>query len=178
MELHYNITKQDFIDFNLNYYNNNAIVQRSIRTMRIATAAIVILGGSALMYWLHTLTPVSIAVYVALAAVCFWGTPRYMRHKMIKNIEKILKNAKNKQLCGPKTLTLRESEFELSGENEDTVYQYSAVQRTATDDKHYYIFVDEFSAVIVPFSAFENDAQKQDFYNKITANIADEALKC
>ena len=72
MELHYDITKQDFIDFNLNYYNNNAIVQRSIRTMRIATAAIVILGGSALMYWLHTLTPVSIAVYVALAAVCFW----------------------------------------------------------------------------------------------------------
>lgn len=62
MELHYDITKQDFIDFNLNYYNNNAIVQRSIRTMRIATAAIVILGGSALMYWLHTLTPVSIAV--------------------------------------------------------------------------------------------------------------------
>ena len=57
MELHYDITKQDFIDFNLNYYNNNAIVQRSIRTMRIATAAIVILGGSALMYWLHTLTP-------------------------------------------------------------------------------------------------------------------------
>ena len=116
MELHYDITKQDFIDFNLNYYNNNAIVQRSIRTMRIATAAIVILGGSALMYWLHTLTPVSIAVYVALAAVCFWGTPRYMRHKMIKNIEKILRNAKNKQLCGPKTLTLRESEFELTGE--------------------------------------------------------------
>ena len=101
-----------------------------------------------------------------------------MRHKMIKNIEKILRNAKNRQLCGPKTLTLRESEFELSGENEDTVYQYSAVQRTATDDKHYYIFVDEFSAVIVPFSAFENDAQKQEFYNKITANIADEALKC
>ena len=135
MELHYNITKQDFIDFNLNYYNNNAIVQRSIRTMRIATAAIVILGGSALMYWLHTLTPVSIAVYVALAAVCFWGTPRYMRHKMIKNIEKILRNAKNKQLCGPKTLTLRESEFELSGENEDTVYSirlFSAPQPTTS----------------------------------------------
>ena len=27
MELHYDITKQDFIDFNLNNYNNNAIVQ-------------------------------------------------------------------------------------------------------------------------------------------------------
>ena len=118
MELHYDITKQDFIDFNLNYYNNNAIVQRSIRTMRIATAAIVILGGSALMYWLHTLTPVSIAVYVALAAVCFWGTPRYMRHKMIKNIEKILRNAKNKQLCGPKTLKLMDSVSLLEEEDD------------------------------------------------------------
>ena len=83
MELHYDITKQDFIDFNLNYYNNNAIVQRSIRTMRIATAAIVLLGGSALLYWLHTLTPVSIAVYVALAAVCFWGTPVSYTHLLL-----------------------------------------------------------------------------------------------
>ncbi len=56
MELHYDITKQDFIDFNLNYYNNNAIVQRSIRcTMKLPLRlSIVILGGSALMYWLHT----------------------------------------------------------------------------------------------------------------------------
>ena len=53
MELHYDITKQDFIDFNLNYYNNNAIVQLSIRTMRIATAAIVILGGSVLAAYAH-----------------------------------------------------------------------------------------------------------------------------
>ena len=32
MELHYDITKQDYIDFNLNYYTNNAVVQRSILT--------------------------------------------------------------------------------------------------------------------------------------------------
>lgn len=178
MELHYEITKQDYIDFNLNYFNNNAVVQRSIRTMRIATVAIVILGGSALMYWLHALTPVSMLVYLALAAVCFFGTPRYMQHKVVKNTERILRNAKNKQLCGPKTLTLRDTEFELTGENEDTIYQYAAVQRTATDDKHYYIFVDEFSAVIVPFAAFESDEQNHTFYDRITANIEDEALKC
>ena len=64
------------------------------------------------------------------------------------------------------------------GENEDTVYQYEAVQRTASDDRHYYIFVDEFSAIIVPFSAFEDEQQKQAFYDRITVHIEDEALKC
>lgn len=101
MELHYDITKQDFIDFNLNYYNNNAIVQRSIRTMRIATAGYC----HSRRQCAHVLAAYAHAGFHrglrCARAVCFWGTPRYMRHKMIKNIEKILRNAKNKQLCGP-----------------------------------------------------------------------------
>ena len=178
MELHYDITKQDYIDFNLNYYVNNAVVQRSILLTRVMTAALVIVGGTALMYFVHGLSVFSVAVYVALAAVCFFGTPWYMKRKVVKNVDRILKNAKNKQLCGPKTLTLREDEFELVGENEGTVYKSGAVQRTASDDKHYYIFVDEFSAVIIPFSAFASEQQKREFYDRITANIEDEALKC
>lgn len=178
MELHYDITKQDYIDFNLNYFVNNAMVQRSILMTRIATAVLVLVGGTVLMYWVKGLSVLSVAAYLALAALCFFGTPWYMKRKVVKNTERILRNANNKQLCGPKTLTLREDEFELSGENEDTVYKYEAVQRTATDAGHYYIFVDEFSAVIVPFSAFADEEQKKVFYKRITAHIADEALKC
>lgn len=177
MELQYDITKEDYIAFNLNYFNNNAIVQRSMLTTRIATAAICLLGGTGLMYWLK-LSPWSVVVYVALAAACFFGVPPYMRHKMVKNVDKILKNANNKQLCGSKTLMLEEETFRLVGENEDTTYQYEAVQRIATDETHYYVFVDEFSAVIVPFSAFKNDEQRMEFYDRITAFIKDEALKC
>lgn len=177
MELHYQIEKQDYIDFNLNYFTNNAVVQRSIKITRIATAVIVILGGTALMSWLKTLSVLSVAVYVALAAVCFFGTPWYMKRKVVKNVDRILKNAKNKQLCGAKTMTLNEEDFVLDGENEHTTYRYEAVQRTASDAGHYYIFVDEFAALIVPFSAFADEAQRQAFYTRITACITDEALK-
>ena len=82
------------------------------------------------------------------------------------------------RLCGPKTLILRDDDFELRGENEDTVYQYDAVQRTASDDKHYFIFVDEFSAIIVPFEAFGSMDEQRSFYERITKNITDPALKC
>lgn len=71
MELHYDIQKQDYIDFNLNYFVNNAVVQRSILITRIATAVIVLLGGTALMYWVKGLSVLSVLVYVALAAICF-----------------------------------------------------------------------------------------------------------
>lgn len=179
VELHYNITKQDYIDLNLNYFENNAIVQRSLKITRFSTAAICILGGSALMYWLKLLSPLSVAGYILLAALCFFGTPWYMKRKVVKNVDRILKSANNKQLCGEKTLTLREDAFELVGENEDRTYPYEVVQRTASDDAHYYIFVEDgFSALIIPFSAFQGEAQKKAFYERISANIQDEALKC
>lgn len=178
MELHYEITKDDYIAFNLNYFNNNVIVQRSIKLTRIATAAIVILGGTMLMYWLKALSVWSVAVYVALAALCFFGTPWYMKRKVVKNVDRILARANNKSACGEKTMLLRDGEFELLGKNEDTVYQYEAVRRTASDEGHYYIFVDEFSALIVPFAAFSDDTQKTEFYDRISAHIEDEALKC
>lgn len=178
MELHYTITRQDYIDFNLDYFTKNVVVQRSLRMTRCATAAIVLLGGTALMYWLKAISPLSITVYILLALACFFGTPWYARRKVIKNMDRILKRANNQQLCGEKTFILREHEFELKGEKEDTVYQYEAVQRTSTDAGHYYIFVDEFSALIVPFTAFADQAQQQLFYDRITAHIQDEALKC
>ncbi len=178
MELHYNITKQDFIDFNLDYCNKNAVMQRSLTLTRISIAVIVLVGGTMLMYFLKSLTPVSVALYGVLAIVCFFGFPWYYRRKLIKNVDRILQSANNKQLCGEKTFILRDDGFELLGENEHSEYKYDAVERTSTDDNHYYIFVDEFSALIVPFSAFRDEEQKKEFYSRITANIADEALKC
>jgi len=178
MELSYQITEQDYVDFNLDYFNKNAAAQRSVMITRWATALLVISGGTALLYLLHSLRLVPFLMYMALAIVCFFATPWYMKRKIVKNMKRILQKANNKKICGEKTLYLRENEFELTGENEDTVYRYEAVQRTSTDENHYYIFVDTFSALIIPFSAFSNEEQKQEFYRRITAHITDEALKC
>ena len=85
MELHYDITKQDFIDFNLNYYNNNAIVQhRCSHCMKCHCGYCRSRRRCARMLAAYAHAGFHRPVYVALAAVCFWGTPRYMRHKMIK----------------------------------------------------------------------------------------------
>lgn len=178
MEFSYQITEQDYVDFNLDYFNKNAVTQRSVLITRFAVALLVILGGTALLYCFHSLRLVSFLGYVVLSIVCFFLTPWYMKRKVVQNVKRILQKANNKKICGEKTLYLRENEFELTGENEDTVYQYEAVQRTSTDANHYYIFVDTFSALIIPFSAFSNEEQKQEFYRRITVHITDEALKC
>lgn len=177
MELHYQITQEDYIAFNLNYYDNNALVRRTVLTTRIGTTALTVVGGGVLLYWLRAIQPLAIAVYVALALLCFFGTPYLMRRKVVKNTIRILQRATNQTLCGAKTLTLDEQSFTLTGENENTTYANTAVVRTARDEAHFFLYVDEFSAIIVPFSAFESETQKDEFYHRLTDHITDDALK-
>ena len=75
MELHYEITEQDFVDYNLYFIAHDAMTQKTIRRMSTLTAVLVLVGGTALMYLLDTLSPVSVGMYVVLAAVCFFGCP-------------------------------------------------------------------------------------------------------
>lgn len=171
MELHYEITQQDFVDFNLYYFDHTPAVQRSIFISRVAIAAIVIIGGSLLMALLGSLSLIPLMGYLVLAAVFFFGIPWYMRRKAGKNAGRILREAENKHLCGPKTFILHEDKFELKGENEDTSYPYETVQRIVEDENHYYIFIGDRSGLIIPFAAFANKDQKADFYGRMTAHM-------
>lgn len=178
MELHYSISENDYVAFNLNYFRNNALVQRSILLTRVAAAALCLLGGTALMAWVKLLTPISVAVYVALAVALFFLIPKYMENKTASNVKKILQKANNKNLCGAKTLTVNESKIRLVGENEDTTYKLEGVHRIATDAAHFYLFVHEMNALIIPFTAFQTETQRTDFYRCVTTHIKDDALKC
>lgn len=177
MELHYQITEQDFIAFNQYYFDHNKAVQRSIMITRVVTAAIVIIGGAILMALLGSLSLIPVIGYLLLAAVFFFGTPWYMRRKIGKKASRLLRDPENRYLCGSKTFLLHENEFELKGENEDTSYPYETVQRIEQDDNHYYIFIGARSGLIVPFSAFANKDEQSDFYGRMSAHLPEARLE-
>lgn len=176
MELKYVITEQDYIDFNLNFWRTNVRVQRMLLQLRIVTTLLCLVAGTALMLWLK-LSPLTIVAYAALAAVIFFGLPSFMQRKVKKNVLKILRNAKNKNLCGEMCMTLGDSGFRLVGAGEDSGYLYENVHRVASDEAHYYVYVDEYSSLIIPFTAFADEQQKQAFYDRMTSEITDEAFK-
>ncbi len=74
------------------------------------------------MYWLHalTLSPVWFISHSLRSA--FFGTRVYMRRKVVKKYRAHpQKRQQQQQLC--KTLTCVMKDFELKGENEDSVYR-------------------------------------------------------
>ena len=127
------------------------MTQKTIRRMSTLTARYwVLVGGTALMYLLDTLSPVSVGMYVVLAAVCFFGCPVWFTHKARKNVHRTIERASNRHICGPKTLRLTDTGVQLVGESEDSSYPYAAFQRVVTAEKQVYLYLDDLSALIVP----------------------------
>lgn len=93
---------------------------------------------------------------------------------MIKNIEKIPQERKElKQLCALKTSRCVKVNSSCPKRTKIPFTVFGRSAHRATDDKHYILLM-KFSAVIVPFSAFENDAQKK---QRVLTKIATSRMK-
>lgn len=172
MELNYNITAQDFVDYNIYFIDHDPLTRKSIRNMSIILAGLVIVGGTGLMYALNSLTPVSVAVYVILAVACFLGGPKMYKRKVHKHVHMTLRRAANKHICGPKTLKLTDEGVQLIGESEDTLHPYESFKRVTEAERQVYLYLDDLAGLIVPNSAFSSAEEKREFIRTVESRIA------
>lgn len=167
MELQYEIKEQDFIDYNMYFIDHDVLMQKTIRKLSIIMAGLVLLGGTALMYVFDSLNAVSIVVYAAVAASCFFLAPAWFKRSARKNVRRTIQRAVNKHICGTKTLRLLDGGVQMVGESEDSLHPYSAFKRVVCADKQVYLYLDDLSALIVPNTAFADDAAKQEFVSTL-----------
>lgn len=173
MELNFEITEKDFVDYNMYFIAHDALTQKTMRKMSWMMAGLVVVGGTGLMYLVDSLTPVSVAVYLALAVACFFGTPVMFKRKARKNVHLTIQRASNKHICGPKTLTLTDEGIRLVGESEDSLHPYTAFKRVTAAQDQVYLYLDDISALIVPNRAFADPADKENFIHTLEARIAE-----
>lgn len=171
MELQYEIQEQDFIDYNMYFIDHDPLIQKTMRKLSIIMAGLVLVGGTALMYVLDALSPLSIVVYLALAGACFFIGPAWFKRSARKNVRRTIQRAVNKHICGAKTLRLLENGVQLVGESEDTLHLYEAFKRVVAAQNQVYLYLDDLSALIVPNTAFSGDAHKQEFITKLETEI-------
>ena len=177
MQLQYKITEQDFIDYNMNFVAGDKVVQRQLRRMQLLLAGIILIGGTGLAVLTDSLSIRSVAVYVILAAVMYFYFPRSYQSKVKKNVQRTIRSASNRHICGEKTLTIEGDTVRLTGESEDSTYPFSAFSRVAVAERQVYLHLDDITALIVPNSAFADtaarDAFAADFEKRIQAAKAE-----
>lgn len=173
MELNYTIQEQDFIDYNMYFIEHDVLTQKTIRRMQLLLAGLVLVGGLALMYCFDSLNTLSVIVYAVFAVGAYFYAPWAFRQRAKKNVKLTIKRAMNKHICGAKTLTADADGVSLTGEGEESRYTYDAFKRVTAAPNQVYLYLDDLSALIVPNSAFFDQAQKEQFIRMVETRITD-----
>lgn len=101
MEITYKVEPEDFVAFNLSYMQGSPVMRKNIRTTRLVSAGLILIGGCILMEVLGALNAVSAVVYAALAVAVYVLTPRLMERRVRKGgAEYACPPAESKRLLG------------------------------------------------------------------------------
>lgn len=171
MQYTYDIAPEDFVALNMYFVEHDPVIQKSTKRLRTGGTMLVFFGGLIFMLAINMFSPLAVVVYAIAAGIVYFILPKRIQHNVKKNVERTLKTASSKSICGPKTFTLDEKTCTLAGEEENSTYGYEAFSKVVDDKEDVYLFLDDVSALILPHSAFADDGARQAFLTGISAKI-------
>ncbi len=163
MQINYELTKQDYIDFNLYHISYSKTSRQALFIQRYITSLIFLLAPFVvarfteipLEYWLVTFA------ITYLLWVFFY--PKYFKRVVGKRVSKMVDEGKNVDLLGYRTVTIDAEGLHSKSDVSESTIKWSSVENVVETKEHIFIYVSAISAHIVPFRIFETDKDKEEF---------------
>lgn len=170
MKFEFELTEQDYIDFNMFYMYDSKYLRRQIKASHIICTIIPVLMGIFTLLVTDNKEYTFFILMIVLSIVILIFFPKLFKRIILKKTKKYLFEKKNTVL-GNKIL-----EFDEEGINEKTshgesVTKYSAIIDIKKSDKAIYLFNTAFSAFIIPVRVFTSVEEKEKFLNFIKEKV-------
>lgn len=177
MKVEYELNKQDYIDFNIYHSKNSDAIKKSLFVQRYFIPIIFLIIpffitkaiDIPLWYW------ISIFSLTAVLWVVFY--PKHFVSSITKMASKMVNEGKNKDLLGKHIVTVDEQGLIDKSENGENKIYWSGVERIASTEKHFFIYVSSISACIVPKNSFKNEGEKVVFFQFVNGMIEGSSIQ-
>ncbi|PIC57148.1 hypothetical protein CSV80_10595 [Sporosarcina sp. P12(2017)] len=150
MEIHYELTEQDVIAFNLYHVKNSKVGKNSLQWQRYISPLIFLLFA----YFLTIFTDMAkgpLFVTFGLTAI-LWVIfyPKYFYFHITRQVSKMLKGGKNEGLVGEHFMKLNKTGIADQTAVDETKVQWAGVKQLIEDPDYFYIYTSTVSAYIIP----------------------------
>lgn len=171
MKINFELTKQDYIDFNLFHLDHSKTGRKTLFIQRYIVSLIFILAPFVLR-WI-TEIPFSYWMVVCLAAYILWviNYPKSLKKSVVKRIDKMLSEGKNTSLIGDNDIVINEGCITRITKQSESKSAWDTIESVQQNQKNIYIYNSALSAYIIPKRAFENKEDEASFINQVKAYI-------
>ncbi|ALC80213.1 YcxB family protein [Bacillus gobiensis] len=150
MELKYELTKDDYLAFNLHYMKHSKMIKQSLFMQRFLTP-IIFLVLPFVLFWMTREFLIGFFITFVLVSIVWMAFyPKYFFAYIKKRLLKALNEGSNDNLLGQHVFIPSEDgliEKNSAGERKTS---WSGIERVEENDDYYFLFLSSMSAYILP----------------------------
>jgi hypothetical protein len=165
MNLKYELTKQDYIDFNINHMKVSPILKRLVFIQQFIIPAFYLI----LPIFIYSLfdTPLWIwyAAFIPLSILWAIFYPKHTTKLMSKRLIRMLDEGKTDTIIGEHDMTI--SEEGITDKTEQSETKYKKIEKIIETKKHLFLYVNSVGGYIIPITAFGNEEEKKAFLTAV-----------
>jgi len=167
MKIDYQLTKQDYVDFNMNYMSNSKTVKKLFIAQRYIVPIIFLLipfvmirvTSIPLRYWFD--------IFLVSSVLWILFYPKYFKWTTSKRMLKMLDEGENTDMLGKRSLTLTEEGIMDSSTLSESKTDWNVIEKITQTQKHIFIFISSAAAYILPVRVFKSENEKKKFITKL-----------
>lgn len=171
MKINYSLNQDDYLSFNTYHAKNSESVKSNLKIQRFITPLLFFIFP----FIAKNKTDIPFWYWIGIFSVVYivWAVyyPKYYFNSIKKGVKKMLKEGKNQDLLGSKTVELRQNDILSSGENSESKVKWNTVERYVETNDHIFIYISAMEAYIVPKRSFNNDEEKTQFIEILNNKI-------
>ena len=164
MNIEFERTIQDVIDFNLFHMAHSPSIKRQLLLMQVLTGLLVIPLPFGIVYLVyHSMNAVIVVFSILAGVLVFVLYPQVARKSTINRIKKMLSEGNNNALLGRQVVSLSPEGIFVKNQTAESKINWSTVDKVTENDKHVYLYTSSINALVIPKNDFQSEKEKQEF---------------
>lgn len=163
MKLKYDLTENDYINFNIYHMKNSKSLKRAMMINRFLVPLIFLV----MPFILYYISDISftywalIFILVYILWVSFYENYVYRINR--KRIKKMLKEKGNEGLIGENVLEIDENNIKVTNDSGENTIYVKSIKNIVENDEYIFIYINSISAIIIPIKVFKSTEEKENF---------------
>jgi hypothetical protein len=166
MDLKYQLTEEDYINFNLFHMKNSETIMKSVRNQRIFTPVFYLLFSVVFSFLLDIPFLVSFTPFFILSVLWVLFYPKYLFGRAIRHTKKLVKEGRNESILGEHHMVLNDEGIVDKTSKGETKVTWSGINELKENDQYIYLYNSALSSYILPKREFENVEEIRQYLNK------------
>ncbi|MEN0658102.1 YcxB family protein [Caldifermentibacillus hisashii] len=156
MEIKYNVSEEDYLNFNKFHIGTSKTFKRALFVQRII-GPIIFIVFSFIFSKMGDISFLSLLIpFIILSILWFIFYPKYFYKSVIRNTKKVLKEGKVGGFLGEHMMALTDEGIVDSTATEQTKVSWAGIQSFKEDEHNLYLYNSSVSAYILPKKELKN----------------------